>query len=458
MSLSVVILAAGKGTRMKSAIPKVLHQLAGKPMLGHVIDTARALAADRIAVVYGYGGETLPEAFGGQSDLQWVRQEPQLGTGHAVQQAASIISGSDKVLVLYGDVPLTPAPLLAELVQTASTDNIALLTAQLPDPYGYGRIIRNSDGEIISIVEQQDASGEQLEIHEINTGIMALPTPRLLEYLQRINNHNAQGEYYLTDVITLAVDEGLKIVAKQVQSVEHISGVNSRQQLVELERFLYRQQAARLAEQGVTIRDPGRFELRGNLQAAQDIEIDINVVLEGEVKIGSNVTIEPNCLIRNSTIANDVTILANSIIEDSEVGDGCTVGPFARLRPATTLQPNAKIGNFVEVKKSTIGAGSKVNHLSYIGDTLMGAGVNIGAGTITCNYDGANKHQTIIEDDVFIGSDTQIVAPAKVGKGATIAAGTTITKQVPEGSLALSRTKQQHFDNWLRPVKKKNTK
>ncbi len=455
MSLSVIVLAAGKGTRMKSAIPKVLHKLAGKPLLAHVIDTARKLHPKKICVVYGHGGELLPKTFQDQSDVSWVLQAPQLGTGHAVQQAMEIVDGSDTTLILYGDVPLTPALLLGRLIESVSRNSLGLLTAIIDDPAGYGRIIRDADGHVTAIVEQKDASNEQLAINEINSGIMAVPTDKLGEWLGRIGNNNAQQEYYLTDVIELAVADGCQIHTQHAFAIEEVSGVNSRQQLVELEQYWQQQVARNLSEHGVTIRDPQRFDLRGDLKVGQDVEIDINVIFEGKVQIGNNVSIESNCVIRDSIIGDNVTVYANSVMEKCQVESGCNIGPFARIRPDTVLGENSKIGNFVEVKKSFIGIGSKVNHLSYIGDAVVGKDVNIGAGTITCNYDGANKYQTIIEDDVFIGSDTQLVAPVKVGKGATIGAGSTITKNVKPDKLALSRTKQSSVDNWKRPVKQK---
>ncbi len=440
---------------MKSAVPKVLHKLAGKPLLGHVIDTARKLHPDRICVVYGHGGEMLSTAFAGQADLVWVQQEPQLGTGHAVQQTIKHIEETDTTLILYGDVPLTPPLLLGRLFEAVSENAVSLLTATVDDPTGYGRIIRDASGHVTAIVEQKDASKEQLAINEVNTGIMALPTGRLREWLNRIGNNNSQREYYLTDVIGLAVADGCQIHTQHAFTIEEISGINSRQQLVELERYWQKHVARNLSEHGVTIRDPDRFDLRGELKVGQDVEIDINVVIEGAVQIGSNVTIESNCVIRDSIIGDNVSIHSNSLLEQCQVESGCSIGPFARIRPDTLLQANAKIGNFVEVKKSSIGEGSKVNHLSYIGDSVVGNDVNIGAGTITCNYDGANKYQTVIEDGVFVGSDTQLVAPVIVGKNATIGAGSTITKNVEADKLVLSRTKQKSIDSWQRPVKRK---
>ena len=453
MSLTVVILAAGKGTRMKSSIPKVLHRLAGKPLLGHVIDTARQLQADQICVVYGHGGEILPESFSEQADIHWVLQEPQLGTAHAVKQASKFIEASDTVLVLYGDVPLAPATILSELLSSVADKVMGLLTVTLAEPDGYGRVVRDSSNNVIAIVEQKDATTAQLKIKEGNTGIMALPAKQLVNWLQQIDNNNAQNEYYLTDVIALAVSNKVKIINKQVMAVEEVLGINSRQQLVELERYHQRKIATALAAEGVTIRDPERFDLRGELEIGQDVEIDINVIIEGNVTIGNQVLIEANCIIRDSSIGANTHIQANSVIENSQIGEACSIGPFARLRPETVLKDKAKVGNFVEIKKSVVGVGSKINHLSYVGDTTMGKNVNVGAGTITCNYDGANKHQTIIEDNVFVGSDTQLIAPVRVAKNATIGAGATITKDVPESALALTRCKQTNIAKWKRPLK-----
>ncbi len=455
MSLSVVILAAGKGTRMKSAKAKVLHELAGKPLLGHVIDVAKKLSPEKCCVVYGHGGEQLQQAFADDQQLTWIEQKPQLGTGHAVQQTLDSIEGSDAVLVLYGDVPLIRQPTLERLLQLAEKpETLALLTAKLEDPAGYGRIIRNDSGQVTAIVEEKDATAEQKAVNEINTGIMVLPGRKLREWLERINNSNAQGEYYLTDIIELAVKDGFKVLPLHPEVFEETMGVNSRQQLAELERFQQRQIAEQLMAQGVTIKDPSRFDLRGEIEVGRDIVIDVGVVLTGKIKIGDNVTIEPFCVIKDSEIAENASIHSHSVLEHCRIGKNSSIGPFARLRPDTQLAEDTKIGNFVEVKKSNIGSGSKVNHLSYIGDTEIGQNVNVGAGTITCNYDGANKHRTIIEDGAFIGSDTQLVAPVKVGRNSTIGAGSTVTKDTPEGGLTLSRAKQSHIDNWQRPVKK----
>lgn len=455
MSLSIVILAAGKGTRMKSANPKVLHELAGKPLLGHVIDKAESLGPEKICVVYGHEGERLKQAFAGNHRLSWVEQSPQLGTGHAVQTAIDRIDGTDAVLVLYGDVPLTRCSTLERLLQNVSTRSLGLLTAFVDEPHGYGRIVRNTSGEVTAIVEEKDADAQQKTIDEINTGIMALPGARLRDWLSRIENNNAQGEYYLTDIIALAVADGFKVLPIQPDAVEETLGVNSRQQLAELERYVQVETARRLMAEGVGIRDPQRFDVRGSVEIGRDTTIDVDVVLEGIVKIGENVTIEPFCHLRDCEIGDNAHIRSHSVLEQCRVGDACVVGPFARLRPETVLDRDARVGNFVEIKKAIIGAGSKVNHLSYVGDAEVGKDVNIGAGTITCNYDGANKHKTVIEDGAFIGSDTQLVAPVKVGKNATIGAGSTITKDTQEGGLTLSRVKQVYIENWKRPVKKK---
>ncbi len=455
MKLGVAILAAGQGKRMKSDLPKVLHPLADRPLLGHVIATARQLEAARIAVVYGHGGERVPRAFV-DSDLIWVEQAEQLGTGHAVQQAMPAMSDMDRVLVLYGDVPLTSAETLQALMGASENSSLALLTVDRDDPHGYGRIVRDAaDGRVLRIVEQKEASAEELAIREINTGILVAGRERLDSWLGRLENANAQGEYYLTDIVAMAVAEGISVRSTQPGDMFEVMGVNDRRQLSELERHYQRMAADRLMQQGVTLRDPARFDLRGTLEAGQDVEIDVNVLIEGDVRLGSNVRVGPNTVIRNSRIGDDVEIFANCVIEDAQVGDGGRIGPFARLRPQTELAEEVHVGNFVEIKKSTVDQGSKINHLAYVGDTSIGKAVNIGAGTITCNYDGANKFRTIIGDDVFIGSDTQLVAPVEVGAGATVGAGSTITRDVPENALALSRVKQAHISGWERPRKKK---
>ncbi len=451
--LSIIILAAGQGTRMKSSLPKVLHRLADRPLLKHVIDTAYAVGGLDIHVVYGHGGERVPQTLE-EERVYWVEQEQQLGTGHAVDQAMPGITDDHLVLVLYGDVPLIKPATLMNLLVAAGRNNLGLLTAELPDPTGYGRIIRDQHGKVLCIIEQKDASDEQRRIREVNTGMLAVNAGRLRTWLKALDNDNAQKEFYLTDVIELAVQDGVEVETCQPGQLPEIMGVNNRAQLAELERHFQLERARELMHIGVTLRDPGRFDLRGKLQVGQDVEIDINVVIEGQVKLGDNVIIGPNNVLRNVTIGDGTRIQANCVLEDAVIGADCRIGPFARIRPETRTGNGCHIGNFVEVKKTVIADGSKVNHLSYIGDTVMGARVNIGAGTITCNYDGANKHQTTIGDDVFVGSDTQLVAPVTVGDGATIGAGSTITKNVPSAELTLSRASQKTIMGWQRPVKK----
>lgn len=453
MKLGVVILAAGQGSRMRSDLPKVLHRLAGKPLLGHVVDVATAIHSEHTTVVYGHGGERVRSAFP-EAGLEWCEQAEQLGTGHAVIQAMPGQSAVDRVMVLYGDVPLISSSTLQELMSAATETHLALLTVNLDNPTGYGRIIRDTDGAVVRIVEQKDANEAELAIQEVNTGILVADKNSLQKWLQQIDNNNAQDEFYLTDVISLAVADGIEVKTVSPKCVEEVMGVNDRGQLARLERHYQRTEAQRLMQSGVTLLDPERFDLRGSLNAGRDVLIDINVIMEGEVELGDGVTIGPNCIIKDSRLAAGTTVLASSIIEESEVERASVIGPFARLRPGTCLAENAKIGNFVEVKKSRIGAGSKVNHLSYIGDATVGRDVNVGAGCITCNYDGANKYQTIIGDGAFIGSDSQLVAPVTVGKGATIGAGSTITKDTPDSKLTLTRVKQISIDGWQRPVKK----
>ncbi len=453
MSIGVVILAAGQGTRMKSAQPKVLHEIAGKPLLGHVIDCARALSAEEIVVVYGHGGEQVRAAFTEQPDLRWVEQAEQLGTGHAVQQAMPALTRAEQVLVLYGDVPLILPETLKQLIDTAGT-GFGLLSVTLDDPGGYGRVVRDEAGRVQCIVEQKDADPEQLAIREINTGIMFMPRHDLQRWLGGLSNDNAQGEYYLTDVLAMAVADGLDIQVCQPASAIEAEGVNNRLQLASLECAYQHRLAEALMLDGVTLRDPARIDVRGELTHGIDVEIDFNVLLEGRVVLGDRVRIGANCVLRNVTVADDVEILENCVLEDSHIGPGSEVGPFARLRPGAQLVGKARVGNFVEIKKSVIGLGSKVNHLSYIGDSEVGTGVNIGAGTITCNYDGANKHKTEIADRAFIGSNTSLVAPVKVGPGATIGAGSVISKDAPGEKLTLTRSKQVSL-NWQRPIKKK---
>ncbi len=450
MKGTIVILAAGQGTRMKSDLPKVLHRIAGKPMLRHVIDTARDLAPERIVVVHGHEGAKVREAITDE-DLLWVEQAEQLGTGHAVGQALDALIG-ETTLVLYGDVPLiTPLTLERLLVKLEQAD-LCVLTAELEDPTGYGRILRQGEA-LTRIVEEKDATDEEREIREINSGIMAFRTELLRECIRDLDNDNAQGEFYLTDCVAIARDAGHRVTAVKAEDAIEIQGVNDRVQLAALERAWQLRKATELMKAGVTLRDPGRVDIRGALFFGRDCEIDVGCVVEGDVVLGDRVYIGPNCVLRDCTLEDDTRVEANSVIEQSRVGRGCRIGPFARLRPGTRLDSGARVGNFVEIKNSHIGSGSKVNHLSYIGDTEMGEAVNIGAGTITCNYDGANKHRTVIGDRAFIGSDTQLVAPVTVGSDATIGAGSTITRDAPAGELTLSRAKQTTITGWQRPKK-----
>jgi len=451
MTLAVVILAAGKGTRMKSSMPKVLHPLAHKPLVQHVIDTARSLDPSQIVVVYGHGGDQVREVVT-DADLSWAEQAEQLGTGHAVQQAMPHINEADRVLVLYGDVPLTSAETLRELLEQAG-DGMGLLTINLDDPSGYGRIVRDDKGAVERIVEQKDANADELAIQEVNTGIMVFPGEKLSGWLNGLSNNNAQGEYYLTDLLAMAVNDGVSIAVTQPEHQFEADGVNNKLQLAELERAYQRLQADRLMTEGVLLRDPNRFDLRGSLTHGTDCEIDINVIIEGNVTLGNNVKIGANVVLRNVSIGDNTVVVENCIFDDATVGADCTIGPFSRLRPGADLTGGAHIGNFVEIKKSVVGLGSKVNHLTYIGDSQIGAGVNIGAGTITCNYDGANKHTTVIGDNAFIGSNSALVAPVTIGKGATIGAGSVIRKDTPDDKLTLSGGKQVTISNWERPKK-----
>lgn len=449
--MNIVILAAGMGKRMQSALPKVLHPLAGKPLLGHVIDTARTLAPTQLCVIYGHGGDAVPKAFADQG-LAFALQEPQLGTGHAVMQALPHLEDEAPTLVLYGDVPLTSTATLQRLLQAAGQDKLGVLTVELDNPSGYGRIVREG-GKITRIVEQKDAGAAELAIKEVNTGIIVAPTARLRDWLAKLSNKNAQGEYYLTDVIAAAVADGVEVVSAQPDAVAETLGVNSKVQLAELERVHQLRIARGLLESGVTLADPARIDVRGVLDCGRDVSIDVNCVFEGEVSIGEGATIAAHCVIRNARIAAGANIKPFTHIEDAVVGAKAQIGPYARLRPGTELAADVHIGNFVEVKNSIVGLGSKANHLAYVGDADIGSGVNVGAGVITCNYDGANKFRTVIEDDAFIGSDSQLVAPVRVGKGATIGAGTTLTKDAPAGQLTLSRAKQLSLAGWQRPVK-----
>lgn len=454
--MNVVILAAGMGKRMQSSLPKVLHPLAGKPLLSHVIDTARTLSPTRLCVIYGHGGDAVPQALAG-TDIVFAKQEPQLGTGHAVMQAVPHLQDDVPTLVLYGDVPLTTGKSLQRLLDSAGSNKLAILTIELDDPTGYGRILRDQDGRgaIVGIVEQKDATPQQRAIREINTGILVAPTAQLKQWLTGLSNKNAQGEYYLTDIVARAVADGVEVVSAQPDAEWETLGVNSKVQLAELERIHQRTIAHALLEQGVTLADPARIDVRGELVCGRDVSIDVNCVFEGRVEIADGVRIGAHCVIRNARIAKDVRIQPFCHIEDASVGTASVIGPYARLRPGTELGDDVHVGNFVEVKNSKIAAHSKANHLAYVGDADVGSRVNIGAGTITCNYDGANKFRTIIEDDAFIGSDTQLVAPVRVGKGATLGAGTTLTKDAPEGKLTVSRAKQVTIEGWVRPVKNK---
>ena len=438
---------------MYSELPKVLHQLAGKSLLEHVHHTASMMESRGIHVVYGNGGEQVKAQLSHLS-VDWVEQAEQLGTGHAVKQALPNIPDKDLVLVLYGDVPLITNETLSDLVNAAEETTFSLLTTFVEDPRGYGRIVRNKNGEVSRIVEEKDASNDEKKILEINTGMMVANGKALKQWVEKLEDKNSQSEFYLTDVIEMAVNNGIKVNTVQPYSEVEIRGVNDRAQLSELERYYQLIQAHQLMRRGITIMDPGRFDLRGELEIDSDCYIDINVILEGRLKIGSGVRIGANCIIKDSVIDDDVEILPNSIIENSVIGKACRIGPFARIRPESVLNEKVHIGNFVEIKKSVVGNGSKINHLSYIGDSEVGTGTNIGAGVITCNYDGVNKHKTIIGDNVFIGSDVQLVAPVSVSSGATIAAGTTITKDVAENELAMSRTPQKSLSGWKRPEKK----
>ncbi|HOA94430.1 MAG TPA: bifunctional UDP-N-acetylglucosamine diphosphorylase/glucosamine-1-phosphate N-acetyltransferase GlmU [Quisquiliibacterium sp.] len=449
--MNVVILAAGMGKRMRSDLPKVLHRLAGKPLLGHVLDCARSLAPKRLVVVYGHGGESVPQALAAP-DLTWALQAPQLGTGHAVMQAVAHLDDAAPTLILYGDVPLTRASTLQRLLQTAGADRLGVLTVNLADPTGYGRIVRQGD-QIARIVEHKDADASTRAIREVNTGIMVCPTPALKRWLGALSNDNAQKEYYLTDIVAAAVADGVPVVAAQPDAEWETLGVNSKAQLAELERVHQREQAGRLLEDGVTLADPARFDLRGTLRCGRDVEIDVGCVFEGEVELGDRVRIGAHCVVRNARIEAGAEILPFTHIDGARVGADARIGPYARLRPGADLAEDTHVGNFVEIKNSVLAAHAKANHLAYVGDADVGQRVNIGAGTITCNYDGANKWRTVIEDDAFIGSDTQLVAPVRVGKGATLGAGTTLTKDAPAGKLTVSRAKQVTVESWQRPVK-----
>lgn len=455
MSIKTIILAAGQGTRMRSSKPKVLHKVADRALLHHVYDTSAQLDNNSIVIIYGHGGELVKDQLK-ILDANWVEQKEQLGTGHAVQQAEAFIDDKDKVLILYGDVPLLKKTTIEKLLENVSQQSIGLLTVELDDPTGYGRIVRNTEGAVLKIVEEKDTNTAEKLITEGNTGIIAASGNLLKQWLSRLESSNAQNEFYLTDVIEMAVNDGIKVKTNQAESMDEVLGVNDRSQLAHLERVYQLEQAKQLMFKGVTLRDPSRLDVRGSFESVgKDIEIDINVLFEGVNSIGNNVTIGANSILKNATIGDDVEILAYCIIEDASVGDRSRIGPFARLRPMADLASDVHIGNFVEIKKSTVAMGSKINHLSYIGDATIGSQVNIGAGTITCNYDGVNKFRTVIEDNSFIGSSTQLIAPVTIGKGATIGAGSTITKDTPQEQLTLSRAKQISMEGWKRPEKNK---
>ncbi|MCG8311756.1 MAG: bifunctional UDP-N-acetylglucosamine diphosphorylase/glucosamine-1-phosphate N-acetyltransferase GlmU [Pseudomonadales bacterium] len=457
MTLNVVILAAGKGSRMKSNLPKVLQPLAKKPLLAHVLDTSLELEASKIIIVYGHGGDKVKQEINasyGNAPLKWVEQKEQLGTGHAVLQAVPELDQASQTLILYGDVPLVSKASLTSFINDTSSTGCGVLTAKLVNPTGYGRIIRNSSNHVIGIVEEKDADDSEKLVREVNTGIMLASSHLLAQWLPNLKNENAQQEYYLTDIVKIANDNQIEVNATVVSDATEVEGVNDKKQLASLERLYQKSKAEELMVLGATVVDPARLDIRGALSLGSDCSIDVNNVFEGEVILGNNVEIAPNCLIINSRIGDNVIIKANSIIEDSIVGSECDIGPFARIRPGTELKSNARVGNFVETKKSVIGKGSKVNHLTYIGDCDIGENVNVGAGTITCNYDGVNKSKTIIGDDAFIGSNSSLVAPVTIGKGATIGAGSTIAKAAPDEKLTLTRAKQMTIDSWKRPTKK----
>ncbi|MFW7525915.1 bifunctional UDP-N-acetylglucosamine diphosphorylase/glucosamine-1-phosphate N-acetyltransferase GlmU [Vibrio ostreicida] len=451
MKFSAVVLAAGKGTRMYSNKPKVLHTLAGKPMAKHVIDTCQSLGVQNIHLVFGHGGDQMQAELAGEG-VNWVLQAKQLGTGHAVDQASPHFQDDEKILILYGDVPLISEQTLENLLEAQPEGGIGLLTVVLDNPSGYGRIVRQQ-GSVVAIVEQKDASDEQKAIQEINTGVMVATGGDLKRWLSGLNNHNAQGEYYLTDVIAAAHAEGRIIATAHPATPIEVEGVNDRVQLARLERAFQSMQAQQLLAQGVMLRDPTRFDLRGELQCGMDCEIDSNVIIEGQVTLGDNVTIGTGCVLKDCEIDDNTVVRPYSVIEGASVGEACTIGPFTRLRPGAELRNDAHVGNFVEMKNTCLGEGSKANHLTYLGDTEIGQRTNIGAGTITCNYDGVNKFKTIIGDDVFIGSDSQLVAPVTIDDGATVGAGTTLTKDVAKGELVITRTREKKISGWQRPVK-----
>ena len=451
--VNFVILAAGKGTRMRSSLPKVLHKLSGRSMLGHVVAAVESLGKAKKIIVTGHGAEQVEQQFKSPTTI-FTQQKEQLGTGHAVHMAVPELCSDALVIVLYGDVPLIRPATIQKILAVVTESTMGLLTINLDQPTGYGRIVRNTKGDITEIIEQKDASVEQLKITEVNTGVLALQSSQLRDWLPKITNNNAQGEYYLTDLVAIAREAGVEIISVNPESATEVEGVNNRVQLSQLERAHQRQLAEVLMESGTSLADPARFDQRGDLSAGTDNFIDINCVFNGSVTIGSNVSIGANCQISDSTIGDGVSILPNTIIESSVVGDRAVVGPFARLRPGTKMESDTKVGNFVETKKTLVGKGSKINHLSYVGDAQLGENVNIGAGTITCNYDGVSKHKTDLGDGVFVGSNSTLVAPIKVDKGGFIAAGSTVTTEVPSDSLAVGRAKQRNIKGWKRPTKK----
>lgn len=453
LSLSIIILAAGQGKRMNSDKPKVLNLLAGKPLLTHVCETAIKIEHREIYIVYGCGGEQVRDSLK-NSQVTWVKQEEQLGTGHAVQQVLPSIPKTDDILILYGDVPLINETSLTKLVKAAADTGFSLLTAYFDEPYGYGRIVRDSSDNIVAIIEEKDATEEQQSICEVNAGFMVIKSEALNGWINSLNNKNKQNEYYLTDIVAMAVKDNIKVSPVLAESIIEVQGINTRAQLSEAERYYQTVQAYHLMDEGVGIADPSRFDLRGELEIGSDNEIDVNVVMEGRLKLGNNISIAPNCLIKDTIIGDNVKIFANSVIENSIIGNDCRIGPFARIRPDSILDDHVHVGNFVEIKKSSLGKRTKANHLSYIGDAEIGNDTNIGAGVITCNYDGANKHKTSIGDNVFVGSDAQLIAPVRIDDGSTIAAGATITKNVDSNSLAISRAEQKSVPSWERPKKK----
>lgn len=451
MALNVVILAAGKGTRMKSSLPKVLHKVAERPMVQHVIDTANSLGAASINLVYGYGAEQLKAGLGEQP-LHWVLQAEQLGTGHAVQQAIPHIADEDTVLILYGDVPLTCKETLEQLLATRDENGLAILTVILANPTGYGRIVREN-GKVVGIVEQKDATPAQLLINEVNSGIMAVPGKKLKAWLSGLQNNNAQGEFYLTDIVAMAAAEGVTITTAHPQNPIETEGANNRVQLAQLERAYQLRKAEELMLNGANLRDPARIDVRGEVQVGSDVMIDVNVIFEGKVVLGNGVSVGANCILKDVVIGANTEIKPNTMVESSTIGADCSVGPYARIRPDSVLADDSHVGNFVELKKTVLGQGSKANHLTYLGDSVIGSKVNVGAGTITCNYDGANKFQTTIEDGVFVGSNSSLVAPITLGKNSTVGAGSVVTQSVGEDELVVARTKQRHITGWKRPVK-----